>query len=149
MPKHDQMVDATILIQYIKMNKFDPLYKKYKNWFKDQSIGKGLLGIAKKAGIKVIYAALLMYFAYRRPDTPTWAKRIVIGVLGYLLAPIDLIPDLSPIIGFTDDLSFLMLGLVTIAGYVNKEVKADSRLQLKKWFGDYDENDLKEVDDKI
>ncbi len=131
------------------MKKIEQLYAKYKKWFNEQTFGQALLRIAKKSGIKVVYTALLMYFAYKRPETPAWAKRIVIGVLGYLFAPIDLIPDLSPIIGFTDDLAFLSLGLVTIAGYVNKEVKEQSRKQLKKWFGNYDNKDLEEVDEQL
>ena len=131
------------------MKKLEKLFKKYKKWFDEQTFGQTLLRIAKKSGIKVVYAALLMFHAYKRPETPTWAKRIVIGVLGYLFAPIDLIPDLSPIVGFTDDLAFLSLGLVTIAGYVNKEVKDQSKKQLKKWFGEYDEEALKEVDEQL
>lgn len=131
------------------MTKPEKLFTKYKRWFDEQTFSKTLLRIAKKSGIKVVYTALLMFFAYKRPETPSWAKRIVIGVLGYLFAPIDLIPDLSPIVGFTDDLAFLSLGLITIAGYVNKDVREKSKAQLKKWFGDYDENDLKEVDEQL
>ena len=69
--------------------------------------------------------------------------------LGYFLAPIDAIPDLSPIIGYTDDIGVLSFGLVTIAAYVNKEVRDQARGRLKNWFGEYDPKQLEPVDEKI
>jgi uncharacterized membrane protein YkvA (DUF1232 family) len=73
----------------------------------------------------------------------------VIGVLGYFLAPIDIIPDLTPIIGYTDDVGVLGFGLVTIAAYVNKEVKDKAKGKLSAWFGSYDEQELQEVDEQL
>ena len=68
--------------------------------------------IFRQLGMKTCYSALLLFYAYRRSDTPSWAKNIVIGVLGYLIAPFDMLPDLTPIIGYTDDLGILGFGLV-------------------------------------
>ena len=96
-----------------------------------------------------MYAALLMFYAYKRKDTPSWAKKIVIGILGYLISPIDFLPDLSPIIGYTDDLGVLSFGLVTIAAFVNEEVRKKARTQLGKWFPSVQEEDLKEVESKL
>lgn len=102
--------------------------------------------VAKKAGTKVIYSVLLMWYAFNRRETPVWAKRIIIGVLGYFLAPIDAIPDLTPIVGYTDDLGLLGLGLVAVAAYINDDVKQAARKRLGKWFKSYDDNELAEVD---
>ena len=107
-----------------------------------QKIGK----VAKKAGTKVIYSVLLMWYAFQRRETPAWAKRIILGVLGYFLTPIDMIPDITPIVGYTDDLGLLGLGLVAIAAYVNDEVKQEARTKLKSWFKSYDEEELNTVD---
>jgi len=104
---------------------------------------------AAKAGVQSIYSALLLFYAYRRKDTPAWAKNIVLGVLGYLIAPIDAIPDLSPILGYTDDIGVLSFGLVTIATYIDEEVKEKARKQLHSWFKHYDQQDLAEVDKKL
>ena len=126
------------------------LIEKYKNRFSEVKFWSKIKGYAKEAGLKTVYTALLLFYAYRRPDTPAWAKRMVLGVLGYFIAPIDLIPDLTPLIGYTDDVGVLGFGLVTIACYVNDEVKSNARKQLTKWFGDdYSEDDLKEVDDQL
>ena len=79
----------------------------------------------------------------------SWAKKIVIGILGYLISPIDFLPDLTPIIGYTDDLGILSFGLVTIAAFVNEDVRKKARTQLGKWFPSFKEEDLKAVEDKL
>lgn len=104
---------------------------------------------AQKAGVKLIYSVLLMWYAYERKDTPSWAKRIILGALAYFISPIDFIPDLSPFFGFTDDLGILGMGLVAIAAYINDDVRQKARERLSKWFKNYEEADLQEVDDKL
>ncbi len=96
---------------------------------------KTLLRIISKAGTKVLYTALLLYYAFRRSDLPAWARSVVIGALGYLLSPIDSIPDLTPLIGYTDDLGVLSYGLVLIAAYINEDVRKQARLKLNRWMG--------------
>ena len=123
--------------------------KKYRRYFSDERFWAKLRSQARKAGVKIVYTALLLFYAYRRTETPTWARSIILGVLGYFLAPIDLIPDLTPILGYTDDLGVLAFGLVTIAAYVNQDVRQKARGRLNQWFGDYDETELKEVDEQL
>ena len=123
--------------------------KKYRRYFSDERFWAKLRSQARKAGVKIVYTALLLFYAYRRTETPTWARSIILGVLGYFLAPIDLIPDLTPILGYTDDLGVLAFGLVTIAAYVNQDVRQKARGRLNQWFGDYDETELKGVDEQL
>ena len=108
-----------------------------------------LKSIITKASVKTIYVGLLLFHAFHRKETPLWAKRMVLGTLAYLLAPIDAIPDLSPFIGFTDDFGLLMFGLVSIAGHVNQDVRVSARKQLEKWFGNVEDDDLLEVEEKL
>jgi len=124
-------------------------FKKYKGEYSETRLWDKFKQFAKTAGTKVVYTALLLFYAYRRKETPTWAKNIVLGTLGYLISPIDAIPDLSPIIGYTDDLGVLTFGLVTISAYVNKEVKDNARNKLAKWFGSVKQDDLDEVEKHI
>lgn len=123
--------------------------KQYQSQFSESAFWNTLQQRARRLGVSVVYAALLLYYAYRRKETPAWAKRIVLGVLGYLLMPLDMLPDLTPIIGYTDDVGMLSFGIVTIAAYINADIKTQAREQLRKWFGDYDENDLTSVDDQL
>jgi uncharacterized membrane protein YkvA (DUF1232 family) len=110
---------------------------------------KKLKRYAQQAGLKTVYTVLLLFYAFKRKETPAWAKNIILGTLGYFLAPLDAIPDLTPIIGYTDDVGVLSFGLVTIACYVNDGVKEKAKIRLKKWFRQYDEAVLVEVDEKL
>ena len=121
-------------------------FKKYRGEYSENRFWKKLKQHAQAAGIKVVYSGLLMFYAYKRKETPNWAKHIVLGALGYMISPIDAIPDLSPIIGYTDDLGVLTFGLVTISAFINKEVKNQARTHLNKWFGQVNEDDLDEVE---
>ena len=103
----------------------------------------------KTVGVKLTYSALLLYYAYDRKDTPTWAKNIILGSLAYLVSPFDSIPDLTPFLGFTDDIGVLSFGLVTIACYINEEVRANAKEKVHRYFKVVDEEDLLEVDAKL
>jgi len=94
------------------------------------SLMRYLAARLKAIGVKITYSALLLYYAYQRKDTPAWAKRVILGTLAYLLAPFDAIPDLTPFIGFTDDLSVLSFGLVTIACYIDDAVREKAKFKI-------------------
>jgi len=100
----------------------------------------------KNLGQKLVYSALLMWFAYKRSDTPSWAKNIILGSLTYFLAPIDGIPDLAPFLGYTDDLGVLSFGLVTISCYINEEVRTNALDKIKFIFKTVDQSIISEVD---
>ena len=124
-------------------------FQKYTNKFSEQGLWKKLKNYARQAGLKAVYSVLLLFYAYQRKETPPWAKNIIIGRLRYFLSPIDFVPDLSPIIGYTDDVGVLGFGLVTIAAYINKEVRQQARKKLSTWFGEYNEKELAAVDEQL
>jgi uncharacterized membrane protein YkvA (DUF1232 family) len=121
----------------------------YKKYFSVKKFWEKLNSAAKKAGIKTVYMALLLYFAYARKDTPAWAKGRILGTLGYFLLPLDLLSDLWPIIGYTDDVMILGVCLGTVAAFINDEVKEKAKTQLHTWFGDYNEGELTDVEEKL
>lgn len=122
---------------------------KYRKRFSENKFWQKLSRFAAAAGAKAVYSALLLYYAYKRSETPAWAKRMIIGVLGYFIVPIDVIPDLSFLVGYTDDLGLLSFALVTIAAYVNDDVRTNAREHMKKWFENVDEDILAEVDSQL
>ena len=124
-------------------------FHKYSKLFSENKLWQKLNQYAKSAGMKTVYTALLLFFAYQRQETPVWAKNIILGTIGYFLAPIDSIPDLTPLLGYTDDIGVLSFGLVTVASYVNMDVKIEARKKLKEWFGAFDLAELKEIDEQL
>ena len=55
-----------------------------------------------------------LYLAARDPRVPWYTKALALGVVGYALSPIDLIPDFIPIIGYLDDLILVPLGIALV-----------------------------------
>lgn len=123
--------------------------KPYEKAFAPGHLLHKLKHIARRAGLRTVYAALLLYYAYQRKETPAWAKRIVLGTLGYLISPIDMLPDLTPVLGYTDDLGVLAFGLTTIACYINEEVRQRACARIHRWFGPYDEAEIEAIDDML
>ncbi|MBL0025910.1 MAG: DUF1232 domain-containing protein [Saprospiraceae bacterium] len=103
----------------------------------------------KTMGTRLVYSVLLMIYAYKAERTPAWARRIILGSLAYLLSPLDSIPDLTPIFGFTDDLGVISFGLVTIACYIDADVRAKARIKIYSLFKQVDESELLAVDEKL
>ena len=52
-----------------------------------------------------------LWFALRHPDSPGWLKLGVAGIALYVLSPIDLIPDVIPVLGVVDDLVLVPLAI--------------------------------------
>ncbi|MEL3922471.1 DUF1232 domain-containing protein [Aeromonas enteropelogenes] len=50
-----------------------------------------------------------LYLGFRHPATPWWARGLVILILLYGLSPVDLVPDLVPLVGWLDDATLLLL----------------------------------------
>ena len=110
--------------------------------YSDDAFWAKVKRFAKKAGAKVIYFALLLYYALSSPKTPKWAKTVIISALAYFVCPIDLIPDTIPIVGFTDDLAALAAAYKAVKVCVTPEVVAKAKAKAHEWFGEVDESGL-------
>ncbi len=87
------------------------------------------------AGKQLMHKALLLHYAAQNPRTPKWAKTAIYGALAYFLLPLDLVPDLLPVVGYTDDLWVLAAALATVTLYINDDVRAQAAQRLQAWFG--------------
>ena len=85
---------------------------------------------AKKLGKKVLKPALLLYYVMMSPDTPLKIKATIAGALGYLILPIDLIPDFIPVAGYTDDLAALIALVKTCDAYITPEIREQVEAEL-------------------
>ncbi len=120
----------------------------YSKEYSEDSFWEKLTKFASKAGIKVTYAALLLFYVLQKPTTPVWIKATIIGSLGYFISPIDAIPDLMPMVGYGDDLGVLAMALSTAAMYIDADVKSKAKNKLNVWFKSYNEDDLGDIDNK-
>ena len=102
--------------------------------YSDSSFWEKTKKYAKTAGQSVIEPALKMYYCAMDSDTPTWAKATIFASLGYFISPLDAIPDLIPVAGYSDDLGVLVAALATVAMHIKKEHTEKAKETLAQWF---------------
>ena len=113
----------------MKNNEFEDAYS-------DDGFWEKLKHYAKVAGTEVVEKALLLYYAGHEEDAPAWAKAIIIASLGYFIAPLDAIVDLTPAVGYADDLGVLVLAITAVAAYINDNVREKTARKMQGWFGE-------------
>ena len=119
-----------------------PDFMQYANKFSKTEFVEKISRIAKRAGAKLVYAALILYYTLQSDKIPVKDKAIIIGALGYLISPLDVVPDAIPIVGLGDDLGVLIYVLQKVWGNVSEDVKVKARERLSKWF---DEDEIEEI----
>jgi uncharacterized membrane protein YkvA (DUF1232 family) len=76
-----------------------------------------------------------LYYAYRDPRTPLYAKLFAAVVVAYAFSPIDLIPDFIPVLGYLDDLILIPLGVALALRMISPEVMVDARARAAEMEG--------------
>ncbi len=110
-------------------------FSKYAQYFSKENFDKFIGSFGAK--LKFLRPVLALYFAAIDPKTPVWAKALIIGVLGYVVLPTDLIPDLLPFGGWADDAIAVTIMIGQSADIITEEhwSKADEAiLKMSKRF---------------
>ena len=115
-----------------------PDFMKYKDRFSNSGFVDKISRVAKRAGAKLVYAALILYYTLESDRVPVKDKAVIIGALGYLISPLDVVPDAIPIAGLGDDLAVLIYVLHKVWGDVSDEVRQKAKAKMGQWF-DLDE----------
>lgn len=121
-----------------------PDFMKYQGDYTSEGFIDKISRVAKRAGAKLVYVALILYYTLQSNDVSVKDKAIIIGALGYLISPLDIIPDAIPIAGLGDDLAVLLYVVKKVWGEVPDSVREKAHAKLSKWF---DEDEMKEADD--
>lgn len=117
--------------------------------YSEKSFWEKIKNFSKSAGIKVVYAALLLYYVLEDKNVEIKTKLSITAALGYFIIPTDAIFDFTPLIGYSDDLGVLLFALSQISSNITPDVKGKARKKLEDWFGEIDDNELKELENKI
>ena len=105
-----------------------------KDAYSEESFWSKVRRFAKSAGRDVIEKALLLYYTAKAPETPPWARTVIYSSLAYFISPLDAIPDLVPVVGFSDDLGALAACIGMTAVFMTAAVRKQARDKLAKWF---------------
>lgn len=115
-----------------------PETQDYQKAYSEENFRAKLARYARTAGREVVEKALLLYYAAQQEDVPAWARATIAGALGYFIVPLDAITDLTPAVGYADDLGVLVMAIAAVASCINDEVRAKASRQMGKWFGEAD-----------
>ena len=121
-----------------------PDFMNYANKFSKKEFVEKIARIAKGAGAKLVYAALILYYTLQSDKVSATNKAMIIGALGYLISPLDVVPDAIPIAGLADDLGVLVFVLKKVWTDVDPDIQVKARQRLAKWF---DEDEIEEIND--
>jgi uncharacterized membrane protein YkvA (DUF1232 family) len=119
-----------------------PDFMSYANKFSTSEFAEKISRIAKRAGAKLVYAALILYYTLQSDKVSKTDKAFIIGALGYMISPIDVIPDAIPIAGLTDDLAVLLYVLKKVWNGIDPEIVQQAKEKLSRWF---DEDEIAEI----
>ena len=110
--------------------------QKYEQHYNESSFLDKVTKYGKLIGINALYKAVQLWFVLQKPDVPAGTKAVIMGALGYLIAPLDFLPDLLPVLGYTDDMVAITFALIKVQGYIDEEVERKSKKLLTKIFGE-------------
>jgi uncharacterized membrane protein YkvA (DUF1232 family) len=108
--------------------------EEYKKEYNEKNFLDKLKKVLKIIGVKGVYMLLILYNTLQKKDIPPKEKSIIIGALGYFLLPLDALPDITPIVGYSDDIFALGMAILKVMPFIDDEIKKKSKEQIKKWF---------------
>ncbi len=109
---------------------------KYAQNYSEVGFFDKIKGSIKKAGLGLIYKALQLFYVAQNPNVPMKIRAAIVAPLGYFISPVDLIPDITPIVGFTDDAAVIAAAMLIAQTYINDDIKQQAKSAIKKFFGD-------------
>ncbi|MDE6006479.1 MAG: DUF1232 domain-containing protein [Muribaculaceae bacterium] len=116
--------------------------QKYANYYNPPVLFQKIKNVARKAGVKLIYVVLLLYYSTLDKELPLKDRLMVLAALGYFILPVDFIPDALPG-GFADDTAALIYVLRQVWSNLTPFTKGKAHARLREWFDNVSEDDIK------
>lgn len=121
------MDKGTILAGFqLKLEDFSKNFSVAKLWEKIQKNARNL-------GVKVVFEALKLFYMLQDPVVNASDKLIITAALGYMILPLDLVPDFIPG-GFIDDGVILTWALNQLKGKMTESTLQKAKDKLREWF---------------
>lgn len=110
--------------------------KGYEKNYSETSFWNKIRKYSRIAGSKVVYHALILYYAATKSSTPLQVKLFIFGALGYFILPVDVLPDLIAGLGYTDDVAVILGVIKACHPYIDDECRMKASSKVREIFGD-------------
>lgn len=107
---------------------------KYADNYSEENLLHKISKFGAHIGLELLYKVAQLWCVLQKPEVPAKDKALIMGALGYLITPLDFLPDLTPVLGYSDDLVAITFALLKVQGYIDDEVKAEAKALLAKVF---------------
>ena len=100
----------------------------------EAQVRRGFWPKVKRLAAKLPFAEDLLtayYCAFDR-KTPRHDQAALVAALAYFVLPFDFVPDMLPILGFTDDAAVLATAIRMVAAYIRPEHRDAARRALAR-----------------
>ena len=95
----------------------------------EERFGSEFIGLLRRVAKRIPFAEdiLAAWICARDPATPRRVRLTLLAALGYFVLPLDALPDVMPLLGFTDDAAVIAAALAAVAGSITPEHRAKAR----------------------
>jgi uncharacterized membrane protein YkvA (DUF1232 family) len=88
----------------------------------------------KRVAAKLPFAEDLLaaYYCAFDKETPRHVQAALLGAIAYFILPFDFIPDMLPVLGYTDDAAVLATAIRLVAAHITDDHREAARAALKR-----------------
>ncbi len=121
------------------VSKYEKEHDENKFWNKIKKVGS-------KIGVTPIYLVFILYHSIKSSSIPIMNKAPIIGALGYFTSFIDVVPDITPLVGYCDDLTIIVGALAAIATQITEEIREEAKGSARKIFPEITDEEFTIID---
>ena len=86
--------------------------QKYSGSYSEEGLLHKISRYGAHIGIELLYKVVQLWCVLQKPEVSAKEKALIMGALGYLIAPLDFVPDITPVLGYSDDLVAITFALL-------------------------------------
>ena len=132
-------------ISEVKLEDITANLNLYEKYFSESELWQKIGKLGKSIGATVLYPVFLLFNLLKSGDINLKEKAMIIGTLGYFILPVDLLPDAIVGVGYADDAAALTAAVTALASCITEDIQNESKSQLRKVFGNFDEKALDSI----
>lgn len=127
--------------------RFEKESKKYQEKYDENKFLNKITDYGKKIGVTPIYLVFLLYHSMKSKQISTFAKAPIAGAIAYFVSFVDFLPDITPFVGYCDDVTIIVGSLAVIASQITDEIREQAKESTRKIFPNVTDEEFSIIDD--